>query len=120
MKHLLAVCVLGLAMVVEPVLAMPRGPAIDPPQADNGLVVKVATAYQKKTARRACRAQYGNRLAYVSFSRNRYVCHFRKSDRQLTKSAARSCRKSGYRLARVTSIRIKGNKSITRFVCRRR
>jgi hypothetical protein len=120
MKRILAVCVLGFTLVAEPVLAMPRAPAIEPPAADTGLVVKVATSYQKKQARRACRRQYGNRLAYVTFTRTRYVCHFRKSDRQLTKSAARSCRKSGYRLKRVTSIRIKGNKSITRFICTRR
>jgi hypothetical protein len=120
MKRLFAVCVLGLALVVEPVLAMPRAPAIEPPAGDNALVVKVATKYQKRLARQSCRRQYGNRLAYVSFSGNRYVCHFRKTNKQLTKEASRSCRKSGYRLKRVTSIRIKGNKSITRFVCTRR
>lgn len=120
MRRFVAICVLGLSVALTPVNAMPRVEGIDPPVVDNGMVLKVASSYQRKAGRRACRARYGNRLAYVTFSRNRYVCHFRKSDRQLTKQAARACRKTGYRLSRVTSIRIKGNRSITRYICKRR
>jgi hypothetical protein len=119
MRRILAVCALGLGLLLTPAVSMPRVVGIDAPATDNGLRVDVSTRYQRKAARRACAARYGNRLAYVTTSGSRYVCHFRKSDRQLTKQAARSCRKSGYRLSRVTSIRIKGNRSITRFVCRR-
>ncbi len=112
--------IVALAVLVSPVEAMPTMPQIPAPDAGTGMIIKVATASQKAAARRTCRAQYGSRLAYVSFTRNRYVCHFRKSNRKLTNEAARSCRKSGMRLSKVNSIRIKGNRSITRFTCKRR
>jgi hypothetical protein len=112
--------IVALAVLISPVEAMPTMPQVPAPDADSNMIIKVATKSQKAAARRTCRAQYGSRLAYVTFSRNRYVCHFRKSTKKLTNEAARSCRKSGMRLSKVNSIRIKGSRSITRFTCKRR
>jgi hypothetical protein len=112
--------VLAFSIFASPVMALPSGPTPQIPDVPNSAIIKIATASQKSAARRACRAQYGARLAFVSFSGNRYVCHFRKSTKRLTNEAARNCRKSGMKLARVNSIKIKGNQSITRFTCKRR
>jgi hypothetical protein len=112
--------VLAVSLLITPAAALPLGPQSPIPDAPNDMVVKVLSSSQKAAARRACRAQYGARLAYVTFSRSRYVCHFRKSNKQLTKQASRNCRKSGLKLARINSIKIKGNRSITRFTCKRR
>jgi hypothetical protein len=111
--------VFGLALIATPVVALPSMPSLDAKAPAGDLLVKVATKAQKAAGRRACRAKYGARLAYVTFRRNQYICHFRKSNQRLTKDAARQCSKSGLRLARVNSIRIKGNKSITRYTCKR-
>jgi hypothetical protein len=115
----IACLVAAFAFLSAPSEALPLRMASPVEPVASNLVIKVATSYQKNSARRICRAKYGSRLAYVSFSRNRYTCHFRKSNKTLTKQAARSCRKSGLRLSKVTSIRIKGNRSLTKFVCRR-
>jgi hypothetical protein len=112
--------IFALSILVTPAAALPQAPQSDIPDVPNPAIVKVLSGTQKAAARRACRAQYGSRLAYVTFTRTRYVCHFRKSTKTLTKQAARSCRKSGLKLARINSIKIKGNRSITRFTCKRR
>jgi hypothetical protein len=112
--------VLAFSLVATPALALPVGPQTEIPDAPNTALIKILSKSQKSAARRACRAQYGARLAFVTFTRNRYVCHFRKSTKTLTKQAARNCRKSGLRLARINSIKIKGNQSITRYTCKRR
>jgi hypothetical protein len=102
------------------VAAMPILPVPAIPDAQNDLVVEVATSSYKRAAYRSCKRQYGARLAYVTYpKRGGYVCNFRKSNKALTRQAANKCRKSGMRLVRVTSIKIKGNQSVTRFVCRR-
>lgn len=111
--------VLVFSLLATPAMALPAGPQPHIPDAPNTSIIKVLTKSQKTAARRACRAQYGSRLAFVTFSSNRYVCHFRKSTRTLTKQAARNCRKSGLRLSKINSIKIKGNRSITRFTCKR-
>jgi hypothetical protein len=111
--------VLVFSLLATPAMALPVGPQPDIPDAPNASIIKVLSGSQKAAARRACRAQYGSRLAYVSYTRSRYVCHFRKSTKTLTNQAARNCRKSGLRLAKITSIKIKGNRSITRFTCKR-
>ena len=116
----LAAAVLSLSLLIAPALAMPGRPAAVVADQTPELLVEVATKSQKKYAYRACKRQYGSRLAFVTFRGSKFVCHFRKSTKQLTKDASRSCRKSGMRLVRVTSIKIKGNKSVTRFVCKRR
>jgi hypothetical protein len=116
----LAKIVIIIGLCATPAAAMPLGPQPDIPDVQNTTVTTVASKSQKAAARRVCRAQYGARLAFVSFSGNRYVCHFRKSTKALTKEAARSCRKTGLKLARVNSIKIKGDRSITRFTCKRR
>jgi hypothetical protein len=120
MLKLVSKMILAVSICTTPALALPVGPQPDIPDVANTNIITVATKAQKTAARRSCRAQYGSRLAFVSFSGNRYVCHFRKSTRKLTNDAARSCRKSGLKLARVNSIKIKGNRSITRFTCKRR
>jgi hypothetical protein len=119
MFKLLSKSLLAIFIVASPAAALPSFPQTEFPVQGQDFIIKVATASQKAAARRTCRAQYGARLAYVSFRGNQYVCHFRKSNKKLTNEAARNCRKSGMRLARVTSIKIKGNKSITNFVCKR-
>jgi hypothetical protein len=111
---------LVFSLLVTPAMALPAGPQSGIADAPNTSIIKVLSSSQKAAARRICRAQYGSRLAYVSFTRSRYVCHFRKSTKTLTNQAARNCRKSGLRLAKINSIKIKGNRSITRFTCKRR
>jgi hypothetical protein len=119
MIKILTAAVLALGISVAPVEALPTMPQAPLPDAEQSPIIKVATSYQRKVGYRSCRAQYGSRLAYVSFSGSRYVCHYRKSTKTLTKQAARNCRKSGLRLAKINSIRIKGNKSVTRYTCKR-
>lgn len=116
----IAAAVLSLSLLAMPAMAMPGRPSVAVENAPNELLVDVATKSQKTYAYKTCRRQYGNRLAFVTFRGRNFVCHFRKSNKQLTKEASRSCRKSGMKLNRVTSIKIKGNKSVTRFVCTRR
>lgn len=111
---------LVFSLLATPAFALPVGPQTEIPDAPTASIVKVMSKSQKSAARRICRAQYGSRLAFVTFSRNRYVCHFRKSTKTLAKQADRNCRKSGLRLAKINSIRIKGNQSVTRFTCKRR
>jgi hypothetical protein len=115
----LTAALLAIGLAGSPVYALPSMSQSGIPDDGQGPLVKVATSYQKKAGYRVCRAQYGSRLAYVTFSRNRYVCHFRKSTKVLTRQAASKCRKGGLRLAKINSIRIKGNQSITRYTCKR-
>jgi hypothetical protein len=110
---------LYVGMMVLPATALPPLPVTDVPEQPSDLLVEVATASQKRLANAACRRQYGSRLAYVSIRGNSYTCHFRKSNKQLTKEASRSCKKSGMRLKRVNSIKVKGSKVVTRFTCSR-
>jgi hypothetical protein len=110
----------AVAVMVTPAMALPTRVNPDVAPETSHLAIKVASKAQKRAGYRACRAKYGYRLAYVTFTRSRYVCHFRKSNKALTKQAERNCRKEGLRLARVTSIKIKGNRSITRYVCKRK
>jgi kynurenine formamidase len=119
MSKLIAKVILVLSLCATPSMAMPTisQPAI--PAAENTAIIQVATSSQKSAARSACLAQYGSRFVYVSFTQTRYICHFRKSTKKLTREAARSCGKSGMKLVRINSIKIKGGKSITRFTCRR-
>jgi hypothetical protein len=111
--------IIATGLLVLPVEALPTLQQSGVGDVEPDAIVKVTTSYQRKAGLRACRAQYGSRLAYVTYSRNLYVCHFRKSTKVLTKQAARNCRKSGLRLAKINSIRIKGSKSITRYTCKR-
>jgi hypothetical protein len=120
MMKILTNVLLIFAVFVTPASAMPIAPQSAIPDAGLPPVIKVLSSSQKAAGRRVCRAQYGARLAYVTYSRTRYTCHFRKSTKKLTKEAAQNCRKSGLRLVRVNSIKIKGNRSITRFTCKRR
>ena len=119
MLNFVSKIVLAFAIFVTPAVALPLGQQSAIPDLPNISIIKVLSSSQKAAARRACRAQYGSRLAYVTYTRTRYVCHFRKSTKTLTKQAARNCRKSGLRLAKINSIKIKGNRSITRFTCKR-
>ncbi len=112
--------VMAISILIGPAVALPFASPSEIPDAPNTSIIKVLTGSQKAAARRVCRSQYGSRLAYVTYTRTRYVCHFRKSTKTLTKQAARNCRKSGLTLAKVNSIKIKGNRSITRFTCKRR
>jgi hypothetical protein len=115
--RMLCVAVAIAIMSVAPALAMPTAPVAGIADAEPQLLVDVATKSQKAYGYRSCKRKYGSRLAYVSYRGSNYVCHYRKSTKTLTKAAARSCRKSGMKLQRVTSIKIKGNRSVTRFVC---
>jgi hypothetical protein len=115
---LLAVVLLGLCSSTAEALP-PLSSGLMPVN-DGGLLVEVATRYQKAEGRRFCSRRYGSRLAYVTFKGSNVTCHFRQSNTALRKQADRQCRKDGFRLQRVKSIRIKGNRSITRFVCMRR
>jgi hypothetical protein len=118
MKRILIACATAVAIATSAV-AMPTMPTPAIPDQANDMIVDVATKSYKRAAYAACKRQYGYRLAYVTYPRRGgYVCHFRKSNKALTKQAARQCRKAGQRLVKVTSIRIKGNRSITRFQCR--
>jgi hypothetical protein len=110
---------LAMGLAVSPVEALPTMPQSPVPDDALSPMIKVATSYQRKAGYRLCRAQYGSRLAYVTFSGSRYVCHFRKSTKVLTRQAANKCRKSGLRLGKINSIRIRGNRSITRYTCTR-
>jgi hypothetical protein len=115
-----AIAVLTFALLALPATASPILTAPAVPDSGPAHIVEVATKSQRNAGYRSCRRQYGSRLAFVTFRGNRFVCHFRKSNKELTRQASRSCRKGGMKLQRVTSIRIKGNKSVTRFVCKRR
>jgi hypothetical protein len=119
MLKFVTVIMIAIGFLALPVEALPTLQQSGVPDAAPDTIIKVTTSYQRKAGRRACLAQYGRRLAYVTFSRNLYVCHFRKSTKVLTKQAANKCRKGGLRLAKINSIRIKGNKSITRYTCKR-
>ncbi len=119
MIKILTAVLLAVGIAVSPVEAVPTMPQAPVPDSGFRPIIKVATSYQRKAGYRACRAQYGSRLAYVTFPRGRYICHFRKTNKSLTRQAANKCRKSGLRLAKINSIRIKGNQSITRYTCKR-
>jgi hypothetical protein len=108
-----------LAVVATPAAALPLVPSAALEATGPGLRIEVATAPRNSAAYRICKRQYGARLAFVTTKGNRYTCHFRKSTKQLSKEASRSCRKSGMRLVKITSIKIKGSRVTTRFQCRR-
>lgn len=119
MLRFISKILLAISVLITPAVALPTAPSSAIPDTANPAIIKVLNGSQKAAARRVCRAQYGSRLAYVTFTRSRYVCHFRKSTKTLSKQASQKCRKSGMRLGKITSIKIRGNRSITRFTCKR-
>jgi hypothetical protein len=121
MLKMLSATLVALSVVASPVVALPMVPDAAPADPGAGLVIQVASKAYRRSATAACRRQYGQRFAYVGYpKRGGYVCYFRKSNKTLTKQAARKCRKQGYRLDKVVSIKIKGRQSITTYRCKRR
>jgi hypothetical protein len=119
MKNVLIAIAVSLGLTAGQVEALPLFRPASAPDATLGPIVKVLNKSQKAAGLRACRRQFGARLAFVTYSKTRYTCHYRKSTKALTRAAAKKCRKDGRTLDKVTSIKIKGNKSITRFRCKR-
>ena len=109
--------VAGLLGLQVPASAIPPMaiPTVEPAESP---IVLAATSYQKSSARKSCRRQYGKRLTDVRFKGNNYFCVFRPSLKNLSKNAARTCTKRGQKLVRFTSIKYGKQVTNTRFLCR--
>jgi hypothetical protein len=118
MKMKLAALLIALSFTASPAMAMPAMPDGAPLDPDASPIVHVVSKAYKRAAYASCRRQYGSRLTSVSFAKNGWYCHYRKSTKTLTKNAANACRKKGMRLSKVVSIKTRRNITTTSYICR--